>query len=112
MSWCVPRVPNLLGWLQAAASVASQSQRHFLQETPDSGLLLCIANVTLLSEPDRIKSNRTPPRPLCPRVGYQSARPTVRPNKDVAQGLGAGELVWNLTVCEKQETMVIAALLT
>ncbi|CAM9300357.1 unnamed protein product, partial [Scytosiphon promiscuus] len=41
-----------------------------------------------------------------------SARPTVRPNKDVAQGLGAGELVWNLTLCEKQETMVIATLLT
>ncbi|CAM9336472.1 unnamed protein product, partial [Pylaiella littoralis] len=41
-----------------------------------------------------------------------SARPAVRPNKDVAQGLGSGELVWNLTVCEKPETAVVASLLT
>ncbi|CAM9172725.1 unnamed protein product, partial [Ectocarpus sp. 6 AP-2014] len=40
-----------------------------------------------------------------------SARPAVRPNKDVAQSLGGGELVWNLTACEKQETAVIASLL-
>lgn len=36
----------------------------------------------------------------------------MRPDKDVAQGLGRGELVWNLTACEKKETMVIATLLT
>ncbi|CAN0262486.1 unnamed protein product [Laminaria digitata] len=41
-----------------------------------------------------------------------SARPAVQPSKDVAQALGAGELVWNLTVCEKEETAVIATLLT
>ncbi|CAM9361056.1 unnamed protein product, partial [Ectocarpus sp. 12 AP-2014] len=40
-----------------------------------------------------------------------SARPAVRPNKDVAQSLGGGELVWNLTACEKQETAIIASLL-
>lgn len=48
----------------------------------------------------------------CPRFPLKASRPSVRPNKEVAQALGAGELVWNLTVCEKQETSVIAALLT
>lgn len=60
-------------------------------------LLLCVSN----PGPCR---NAHPPQ--------KSARPTVRPNKDVAQSLGGGELVWNLTACEKQDTAVIASLLT
>ncbi|CAN0262752.1 unnamed protein product, partial [Ascophyllum nodosum] len=40
-----------------------------------------------------------------------TSRPMVRPDKNVAQGLAAGELVWDLTISEKSETVIIAALL-
>lgn len=46
-----------------------------------------------------------------PTLSPQASRPSVRPSKDLAQGLGAGEIVWDLTASDKQETLVIAALL-
>ncbi|CAM9582639.1 unnamed protein product, partial [Choristocarpus tenellus] len=41
-----------------------------------------------------------------------ASRVSIRPAKDVVQGLGRGELIWDLTtVCDKQETVIIAQLL-
>lgn len=42
----------------------------------------------------------------------QASRSPVRPNKDLALGLGAGELVWNLAACDKEDSQVVAALIT